>query len=171
MAKPARQRETLHSRAIYNFHPLFANADFVTYYGDDDLNHLPASVEGGDVHVIGNGTVMIGMGERTLADGGRDPHPAPLHLRPGADKVIAVELPKSHSMMHLDTAMTMVDRATFVLYPYFDRHLRSWTITPGEDGGFYVSHNHNLWETLARGVRGRGGDGAHDRRGHPCRRA
>ena len=65
MAKPARQRETLHSRAIYNYHPMFADADFVTYYGDDDLNHLPASVEGGDVHVIGNGTVMIGMGERT----------------------------------------------------------------------------------------------------------
>ena len=65
MAKPARRRETLHSRAIYRFHPLFSSADFVTYYGDDDLNHLPASVEGGDVHVIGNGTVMIGIGERT----------------------------------------------------------------------------------------------------------
>jgi arginine deiminase len=37
-----------------------------------------------------------------------------------------------------------------VLYPYFDRHLRSWTITPGEDGGFNVTHNHNLWETLAQ---------------------
>ncbi len=28
MAKPARQRETLHSRAIYRFHPMFAGADF-----------------------------------------------------------------------------------------------------------------------------------------------
>ena len=36
MAKPARQRETLHSRAIYRYHPLFADGDFVTYYGDDD---------------------------------------------------------------------------------------------------------------------------------------
>ena len=26
MAKPARQRETLHSRAIYRFHPMFAQA-------------------------------------------------------------------------------------------------------------------------------------------------
>ena len=36
MAKLARQRETLHSRAIYRYHPLFGGADFVTYYGDDD---------------------------------------------------------------------------------------------------------------------------------------
>jgi len=30
MAMPARQRESLHTRAIYRFHPLFAGADFVT---------------------------------------------------------------------------------------------------------------------------------------------
>jgi arginine deiminase len=148
MAKPARQRETLHSRAIYRFHPLFAGEDFVTYYGDDDLNHLPASVEGGDVHVIGNGTVMIGMGERTTPMGA-EILAQRLFASGQAHTVIAVELPKSHAMMHLDTAMTMVDRATFVLYPYFDRHLRSWTITPGEEGRLNVSHNHNLWVTLA----------------------
>jgi len=148
MAKPARQRETLHSRAIYRFHPLFANADFITYYGDDDLNHLPASVEGGDVHVIGNGTVMIGMGERT-SPMGAEILTQQLFASGQAQTVIAVELPKSHSMMHLDTAMTMIDRATVVLYPYFDRHLRSWTITPAEEGGFGVKQNHNLWETLA----------------------
>ena len=36
MAKPARQRETLHSRAIYRFHPMFATADFTHYYRDDE---------------------------------------------------------------------------------------------------------------------------------------
>ena len=43
MAKPARQRETLHMRAIYRYHPMFADADFLTYYGDDDASHLPAT--------------------------------------------------------------------------------------------------------------------------------
>jgi len=149
MAKPARQRETLHSRAIYRYHPLFAGADFVTYYGDDDLLHQPATVEGGDVHVVGNRTVMIGMGERTSPMGAEilTQH---LFASGQVDTVIAVELPKSHSMMHLDTAMTMIDRSTFVLYPYFDRRLRSWTITPDDNGAFKVSHNHNLWETLAK---------------------
>jgi arginine deiminase len=147
MAKPARQRETLHMRALYRYHPMFAGADFVTYYGGDDASHLPASVEGGDVHVLGHGTVLIGMGERTT------PMAAEILARAlfasgQARAVIAVELPRSHAMMHLDTLMTMIDRATFVLYPYIDRHFRSWTITPdGED--LKVMHNHSLWDALA----------------------
>ena len=152
MAKPARQRESVHVRAVYRYHPLFAGSHFATYYGGDDANHEPASIEGGDVHVIGNGAVLIGMGERTtpmaveilahalFADG-------------QADTVIAVELPKSHAMMHLDTLMTMIDRATFVLYPYFDRNLRSWTITPGhEKGELSVGQNADLWATLAKAL-------------------
>ena len=34
MAKSARQRESLHSRAIYRYHPMFAGADFTWHYGD-----------------------------------------------------------------------------------------------------------------------------------------
>ena len=69
MAKPARQRETLHIRAVYRHHPLFADASFPIYYGDDDASHLPASLEGGDMHVLGRGVVLIGMGERTTPMG------------------------------------------------------------------------------------------------------
>ena len=44
----------------------------------------------------------------------------------------------------------MVDRATFVVYPYLDRHLRSWTLTPGSDGcGLTVTRNRGLWDELA----------------------
>jgi arginine deiminase len=150
MAKAARQREALHSRAIYRFHPMFAGAGFVTYFGDDDLNHLPATVEGGDVHVIGNGTVMIGMGERT-SPMGAEILADRLFETGEAHTVIAVELPKSPAMMHLDTAMTMVDSSTFVLYPYFDRDLRSWTLRPSpETGRLAVEQNHDLWRTLAK---------------------
>jgi arginine deiminase len=149
MAKPARRRESLHTRAIYRFHPMFAQADFVTYYGDDDLSHLPATLEGGDVHVIGNGAVLVGMGERTT------PMAVEILARAlfdaeQATTVVAVELPHSHAFMHLDTVMTMVDRSTFVLYPYLDRHLRSWTITGGDHPErLTVTPNHRLWRTLA----------------------
>jgi arginine deiminase len=73
-------------------------------------------------------------------------------LRTGqADRVIAVELPRSHAMMHLDTLMTMIDRNTYVLYPYIDRHPRSWSITPGErDGEPSVTRNDDLWNTLSQ---------------------
>lgn len=149
MAKPARQRESLHMRAIYRFHPLFAGGDFITYYGDEDRSYQPATIEGGDVHVIGHGAVLIGMGERTtpmavetvahaLFDAGQ------------ATAVVAIELPRSHAFMHLDTVMSMVDKATFVLYPFLDQHLRSWTVTDGaKPGDLSVSLNHSLWNTVA----------------------
>ncbi len=66
-----------------------------------------------------------------------------------ASMVIAAELPATRAMMHLDTVMTMIDRSTFVLYPYLDRHLRSWTMTQGDDEGLSVSRNRSLWDALA----------------------
>ena len=148
MAKPARLRETLHTRAIYRYHPLFAGAGLRTYYGDDDADHLPASIEGGDVHVLGRGAVLIGMGERTT--------PMAVEILAGAlfssgqaTTVIAVELPRSHAMMHLDTVLTMIAADTFVLYPYMDKRLRSWTIATAGRGRLQVSRNKTLWAALA----------------------
>jgi arginine deiminase len=149
MAKPARRRETLHTRAIYRFHPMFAGESFTTYFGGDGEGRLPASIEGGDVHVVGNGAVLIGMGERTT------PMAVEILARSlfasgQAAAVVAVEFSKSHAMMHLDTIMTMVDKDTFVVYPYIDKQLRSWTLTPGEDGGdLNVQRVGGLWESLA----------------------
>jgi len=68
MARQARRRESVHSRAIYAFHPLFADHD-LHWYGNTDEDYGPATFEGGDIHVIGNRTVMVGMGERTTPMG------------------------------------------------------------------------------------------------------
>ena len=69
------------------------------YYGNDDLVHEPATVEGGDVLVIGNGAVMIGMGERTTPQGVE--FLAREYFRSGqVTKVIAVELPSSSPKDH-----------------------------------------------------------------------
>lgn len=149
MAKPARQRESVHSRAIYRFHPMFARAEFDTYYGTMDHVYQPATIEGGDVHVIGKGAVLIGMGERTTPMA-VEALALALFESGQADTVLAIELPRSHAFMHLDTVMSMVDRDTFVLYPYLDRRMRSWTITEDlERGGLAVQQNGSLWETLA----------------------
>jgi arginine deiminase len=128
---------------------MFAGADFIRYFGDDDTIHLPATLEGGDVHVLGNGAVMVGLGERSTPMAAELLASA-LFQSGQADTVIAVELPATRAMMHLDTVLTMIDRGTFVRYPYLDRDLRSWTLTPG-DGGQVVSvtRNDDLCEQLA----------------------
>jgi arginine deiminase len=152
MAKPARQREAIHSRLIYRFHPMFAEqADrFTVYYGDDDEVHDPATCEGGDILVIGRGTVMLGLGERTTPQGAE--MLARSYFRnSGGDvrRVIAVELPKARAFMHLDTAMTMLDADTFITYPYLPAELRSYTITPGDNGELAIVENGDLWTAVA----------------------
>jgi arginine deiminase len=160
MAMPARQRESLHSRAVYRFHPLFAEAGFPTYYGEDDVPHQPATVEGGDIHVLGRGVVLIGMGERST--------PMAVEIlarelfRSGqATTVIAVQLPKSHALMHLDTVFTMIDIDTFVRYPDFDvTALKTWVITPvdaeevldNDTGALHIERRDGLIDTLTEAL-------------------
>jgi arginine deiminase len=150
MAKQARKRETINSRLIYNFHPMFRDAGFDIVYGNDSLVHEPATVEGGDVLVIGNGAVMIGMGERTTPQG-VETLARLLFQRGDVNLVIVVELPKVRAFMHLDTAMTMVDRDAFSVYPYLPHALRSFTLTPiGNGGGDYkVEENADLFPVVA----------------------
>jgi len=131
MAMPARRRETLNSRVLYRYHPMFAGAH--VYYGDDDEPHGAATVEGGDVLVVGNGVVLVGMGERTTPQGVESV--ARAWFASGQVRVvIALELPKQRAFMHLDTAMTMVDVDAFSMYPYLPDEPRAWVLTPDGEG-------------------------------------
>jgi arginine deiminase len=154
MAKPARRRETINSRLIYNFHPMFTTQDPPVhfYYGNDGEYHVPATCEGGDILVIGNGTVMVGMGERTTPQGVE--FLARQYFSHGSvSQVIAVELPKARAFMHLDTAMTMVDRDAFSVYPYLPESLRCFTLTPVGSGGDYrVKERAELFPVVAEAL-------------------
>jgi arginine deiminase len=130
MTKPARKPETMLVELIYRFHPMFAAERFPIWLGGVDKDWGNAHVEGGDVQPIGNGAVMIGMGERTTPQ-------AVLWIarslfRAGSARlVLAVHLPKSRSYMHLDTVITMCDRDLVTLYPDVIDASRTWTIRPG----------------------------------------
>jgi arginine deiminase len=55
--------------------------------------------------------------------------------------------------MHLDTAMTMVDRDAFSVYPYLPAALRSFTLTPVGTGGDYrVEENPDLFSVVAEAL-------------------
>jgi arginine deiminase len=152
MAKAARVRESIHSLAIYKFHPMFTSEKFEIWYGGDDVRHQPAMLEGGDIHVLGNGAVMIGLGERSTAMGLENLAQS-LFAKGAANRVIAIELPHSHAMMHLDTVMTMIDRTTFCVYPFLEETPRSWTVVPATDpddpDGLTVTPNDDLFATIA----------------------
>ena len=130
MAKPARRREAVHLDAIYRHHPLFAAAAHERW--SDDLGG-PARFEGGDILVIGNGCVLIGMGERTRP-AAVERLAARLFGAGAADRVIALKLPEQRSSMHLDTVLTMLDRDALTLYPGIRDELRAFVLTRGPQG-------------------------------------
>lgn len=147
MRKAGRRPETVNYEAIYDFHPMFAE-DGVRRWIDGEAM-APAAVEGGDVEVIGNHTVLVGLGERTTP-AGVEILARRLFEAGSARRVIAVELPKSRACMHLDTVMTMVDKDAFTLFNGLDRaRLRSWTLTAGPGPLPRVRENKDLFAEIA----------------------
>jgi arginine deiminase len=134
---PARRQETLLATAIYKFHPDFAGQKFEVWYGDPDADHGNATLEGGDVMPIGNGTVLIGMGERSsrqaIGEIARQ-----LFARGGAERVIVAGLPKSRAAMHLDTVFSFCDRDLVTIFPEVVNAIVPFTIRP-DDGATKVT--------------------------------
>jgi arginine deiminase len=128
MRMKARMRETVHYEAIYKYHPLFADADF-EIWSPGNANGV-ATAEGGDIHVIGRGAVLIGMSERTTPQG-VERLAARLFAGGDVTKIVAVQMPEARSVMHLDTVMSMVNTDTFTKYAGLGM-LPSYTIEPGD---------------------------------------
>jgi arginine deiminase len=143
MAMRARRRESIHYDAIYRHHPLFGATPHVW---SDELGG-PAQLEGGDVLVIGNGCLLIGMGERTRP-AGVERLAARLFEAGSATSVIAVDMPARRSAMHLDTVMTMVDRDAFTIYPQIRDELVGYTLRPGEA----ARREDDLFDAIARAL-------------------
>jgi arginine deiminase len=131
MAKPARRRETANIEAIYRFHPTFAGQE-LRWFGGVDAAHGSSTIEGGDILVIGDGAVLVGIGERTTPQAVEQLAGWLLHSG-SVRTVIAAELPSRRSFMHLDTVMTMVSADTFIAYPGVVDEMRAWKIELGVD--------------------------------------
>ncbi len=130
MRWPARIRETVTDEAIYRWHPMFAQAEFDVWYHGADA--APASIEGGDILVIGNGAVLVGMSERTTPQA-VEVLAHRLFEAGAARCLVAVDMPKQRAFMHLDTLLTMADYAVFSKYAGMGM-LPSYTIEPGATG-------------------------------------
>jgi arginine deiminase len=138
---PARRRESFNMAAIYRGHPMFKGAEFEFWYpptGDDDRFQANdfglASLEGGDVEIIGNGTVAIGLSERTTARMIEQIARA-LFAKGAADRVIAAVMTKDRAHMHLDTVFTLLDRDKVTAYPQVVEGIRSISLRPGSKPG------------------------------------
>ncbi|MFM0593707.1 arginine deiminase [Paraburkholderia dilworthii] len=130
---PARRQETLLSAAIYRFHPLFNDGARI-WWGDPDVDHGGATLEGGDVMPLSRDVVLIGMGERSSPQGVAQLARA-LFARESVKHVIAAQLPSSRGAMHLDTVLTFCDRDLVTIFPQVVDRIRCTSLRPGERPG------------------------------------
>lgn len=128
---PARRPETLLVSAIYKFSPDFAGGNFSIWWGDPDIDHGPATVEGGDVMPWGNGTVLIGMGERTSPQAVGQVAKA-LFAKGAAERVVACQMPRSRAAMHLDTVFSHCDRDVATAFVEVCDQIECYSLRPGE---------------------------------------
>lgn len=152
---PARRRESLNMYAIYRCHPMFRNTGFHFWYpnetdGEFNMQNFGRSaLEGGDVLPIGNGSVLIGMSERTqgsmieqIADA--------LFTSGSAERVIACVMTRDRAHMHLDTVFTMLDRDKVTMFPKVVNQIKAISLRPGKKhGDFHVTREADFLSAVA----------------------
>ena len=123
MANAVRARETLFGEVLFANHPVYRNTP-VLHRRDS-----PFSIEGGDVLVLSERVVAVGVSQRT------DPHAVEALAErliaedTGIVRVLAIDIPKTRSYMHLDTVMTMVDRDKFTIHASILPVVRAFSLT------------------------------------------
>ena len=113
MFSVTRCRETIFVEYIFKYHPKYKNTKL--YYN----RYESYSIEGGDIQVLSDKVIAIGISERTEPDA-----IANLAREIFKDKnnnfktILAIDIPDERSFMHLDTVMTRVDYTKFAVHSH-----------------------------------------------------
>ena len=120
MSRRARRREPLLSRFIVEHHPRFEGVPVLLDFSSQPTGgrwhpNVPPTLEGGDVLVLCEGVVIVGISERTM-----EPAVNLLveRLRELGEfhTLLMVPLPIARSAMHLDTIFTRVSHEECLVY-------------------------------------------------------
>ena len=107
-----RCRETIYTEYIFMYHPDYK--DLKKYYD----RYSAYSIEGGDILVLNEHVVAIGISERTSSEAIEE-----LALNMFKDKdcqfdtVLAFKIPNMRTCMHLDTVLMQIDYDKFLYHP------------------------------------------------------
>ena len=117
MKHQVRWTEKVIMRTIFAYHPDFAGAPFL--YDGSDERRMNVFIEGGDVHVLRDDLLAVGLSERTSA-AGIEALVRQLFERGTVRDVLVVVMPPNRTSIHLDMIFTMIDRELCCVFPpYF----------------------------------------------------
>lgn len=109
-----RWSEELIMKILFRYHPALSNRGIL--YDGSAERRFNYTLEGGDVHVLRNDTVMIGFSERS-SPGAIDNLVTLLFENTSTTDVIVVVMPKENTAIHLDMIFSHVDRELVVVFP------------------------------------------------------
>lgn len=129
MSTATRRREALLLKYMFLHNKDFAPEGSQLWY---DYDH-EYSIEGGDVLVLNNETVAIGLSQRTTA-AAIERFAENMLNKSTFKRVLVFDIPKCRAFMHLDTVFTMVDYDKFTIHPEIEGPLQLFEITLEKDG-------------------------------------
>jgi len=109
-----RMAEAYVSRFVFLHHPDFQN-DGILIDGPEERNRL-ITIEGGDIHVLSPGVLVLGISERTTAFALDRLARRIARSTESPMTIFAVDLPKERATIHLDMVFTMIDRHAALAY-------------------------------------------------------
>ncbi|HSJ10050.1 MAG TPA: arginine deiminase family protein [Longimicrobiales bacterium] len=109
-----RWTEEILMKALFQYHPLLENSGLV--YDGSEERRTGYTIEGGDVHILRNDLVLIGMSERSTP-ATLDAIAEQLVQKQGVKDILVVILPIDRAMIHLDMIFSMIDREHCVVFP------------------------------------------------------
>jgi arginine deiminase len=122
MATPARWREALLAGTLFRFHPQLSQIpillDPMVPGGNQPVLLGPRRphFEGGDTLVLSQDVIAVGYSERTNRSGVHHLARAFARMDDGPRWMVLMELPGERAFMHLDTALTPIDRNACLVY-------------------------------------------------------
>lgn len=118
-----RHRETRLGYYVLHYHPAFKGCPF--WYDPSDS----AFMEGGDILVLSPRVIAVGLSQRTHPDAVELYAKRILASSSGFEEILAFDIPKTRSFMHLDTVFTQVDTDKFIVHPEIRDTLRVFSLT------------------------------------------
>jgi arginine deiminase len=151
MASAVRRPETALLETVYRFSPRFTAQPVTVWYGGSGEDRGGATVEGGDVLVLGLDVVLVGTGQRTTPQAA-EALAARLFAAGAASCVLVTSLPRARAFMHLDTVLTLAAPDTVVAYRAVVDDLPTWSVTPGAGGRLRVREEDGALPAIARAL-------------------
>ena len=139
-----RNRETLFAKYIFNCNPQFKETK-LWYDRTEDF-----SIEGGDILVLNDETIAVGISQRTHPNAIEKLANKILTEESNFKKILAIDIPKQRTFMHLDTVFTMVDYDKFTMHPNIRNDMSVYVLERGVDGKIAITAEKGSLEDILK---------------------